>query len=216
MNFELIKDFGRIYLTEKSSQKQRYGLYRCICGKELTIRTDSVVNNRISSCGCIGIAKSIEKNTRHGLRYHKLYNTWANMVKRCTNPTNKGYKNYGGREIKVCEEWLTLENFIKDMYPTYKEGLSIDRINVDGNYEPSNCRWATREIQARNTRKIHSHNKSNFRGVCLTPNKKRFVAQIGVNKKKIHIGTFKTDVEAAKAYDEYVIDNNLEHTRNFS
>lgn len=83
---------------------------------------------------------------------HRLYSTWANMKDRCYQPNNKSYKYYGGRGIRVCDRWLKSANFIADMYPTHKEGLTLDRINTNGDYEPSNCRWATPTQQARNRR----------------------------------------------------------------
>jgi hypothetical protein len=87
---------------------------------------------------------------------HPLYSRWAGMINRCSN---KKYHRYAGRGISVCERWLTFENFVEDMYSTFKPELSIDRINNDGNYEPSNCRWTDRETQLMNTQR--SYNVSN-------------------------------------------------------
>jgi len=98
------------------------------------------------------------------------------------------------------------------MLPTWKKGLSIDRINNNGNYELANCRWATKEVQVRNTRMIKSNNTSGYRGVTKSGNK--WKCSIRVNGKQIYIATYTTALEAAKAYDSYVIKNNLEHTIN--
>ena len=74
------------------------------------------------------------------------------MLHRCTNPNNIGYKHYGGRGITVCDKWYDIQSFIEDMFPTWEEGLQLDRIDVNGNYEPSNCRWATKSQNAKNKR----------------------------------------------------------------
>ena len=164
------------------------------------------------------ILKSYECSTKNkalGLRGHRLYKTWAGMYHRCYNEKNPKYKNYGGRGIRVCDRWHTMSNFIDDMYPSFEEGLTLARINIDGNYEPDNCRWATLTTQNRNTRKIMSTNKSGYRGVYWDKNNNKWRTQIRVNGKTIHIGMFIDLIEGAKAYDQYVIDNNLEHTKNF-
>jgi len=135
-------------------------------------------------------------------------------MQRTTNQKNKVFASYGGRGIIVCERWLSIDNFIEDMYPTFKEGLSIDRIDNNGNYEPSNCRWATKSTQVQNTRIIMSTNKSGYRGVSRHKRDKKWLARIGINGKQKHLGRFNTAIEAAKAYDSYVIDNGLEHTIN--
>jgi hypothetical protein len=89
----------------------------------------------------------VSRYKRHG-KDKKAYNAWHQMVDRCTNPENKSYARYGGRGIRVCDAWLDFEKFYADMGPS--NGLTIDRRDNDGNYDPSNCRWATRAIQQRN------------------------------------------------------------------
>lgn len=94
-------------------------------------------------------------NYRHGRCYSKEYSIWSAMKKRCKNPKNKAYKYYGERGIAVCERWLSFDNFYSDMGAIPSEKHSIDRIDVNGNYEPSNCKWATQSEQVRNRRKKH-------------------------------------------------------------
>ena len=157
---------------------------------------------------------TIKKN--HGLKKHRLYNTWNNMLQRCNNQNHLLYKYYGNRDIKVCNRWLDIRNFIEDMFPSYKEGLSLDRIDNNGNYEQSNCRWTTKTIQSRNTRKIYKHNSSGYRGVMWDKSRNKWIARIKVNSKSKQLGSFNSALEGAIAYDKYVIENNLEHTLKFN
>ena len=89
----------------------------------------------------------------HGMTGHPVYLRWAWMKSRCLNPNDSSYVDYGGRGITVCERWMTFETFRDDMLPTYQEGLQLDRIDNDGNYEPSNCKWSTRSENTKNTRR---------------------------------------------------------------
>ena len=148
----------------------------------------------------------------HGLYGHPIYNIWSGMTNRANNSNHHAYKNYGGRGISICDRWNNIENFIADMYPSYKNGLSIDRIDNDKGYFKDNCRWVTCDIQARNTRVLRTDNTSGYRGVSMQRGK--WLAQIYVNSKPIRIGTHINKIDAAKAYNKYVTDNNLEHTLN--
>lgn len=213
---ELIEDLGMKYATEKSNYKSRFALYKCSCGNEFETQVCSVKRGHTKSCGCYKKQKHLEVFETHGLGKHKLYSIWNSMMGRCLNENNKDYKHYGARGITVCESWQNPKNFIDDMYPSYQQGLSIDRENNNKGYSPDNCRWANVNTQRRNTRKIISTNTSRYRGVSWSKRDKKWLSIIGVNSKNKYIGYFDNKIEAAKAYDQYIIDNNLEHTKNFN
>jgi len=93
-----------------------------------------------------------DRGMKHGFGYHRLYKVWNGMIHRCYNEKRDSYKHYGARGVTVCERWHDIKNFIEDMEHTFKEGLQLDRINNNGNYEPSNCRWVTTSQNAKNKR----------------------------------------------------------------
>jgi transcription antitermination factor NusG len=199
----LLKDLGRMYPEETSKQKEKYGLYKCgYCGKEFKVMYKSIKKGQ-KSCGC-------QIRVTHNLTKHPLFKTWAALIHRCTNTNIAKYEYYGGRGIKVCEEWLDVKNFIEWAEATYIDGYTLDRINNDGNYEPDNCRWASKTIQCCNQR-IRKDNTSGYVGIKASANKKGWRAVIRVDKVSINIGSFKTLEEAVQARDQYIIDNNLPH-----
>ena len=210
----LLEDLGMRYPKEKSKKKSRYGLYQCqYCGKEFEAPLGDINRKErsIKSCGCYHIKRAIEANLTHNCAKHPLYSTWKAMEQRCHNPKAPSYEDYGGRGIKVCDGWLDVKNFIEDMYPSYEQGLTLDRIEVNGDYTPDNCRWTTREVQARNTRDIRINNTSGYRGVSWCAFTSKWKARIWVDSREIHLGRYLTALEAAKAYERYVRLNNLEH-----
>jgi len=129
----LIKDLGMLYPTKTSKHKRRYSLYKCYCGNEFKAQPKDVKILKTKSCGCLKSERlkkyNIETKTIHNLASHRLYKTWSNMINRCSNPKRKDYKDYGERGIKVCDEWLDINNFINDMFPSFIEGLTLDREN---------------------------------------------------------------------------------------
>lgn len=210
----LIEDLGMMFPTKTSNKKARYWIYKCSCGKEFKSCVQSIKQGKTMSCGCYHVKNVVNRNTTHSLSRSNMYKKWSSMIQRTTNPLNDRFSTYGGRGILVCDKWKIFENFYNDMFPTYIYGLTIDRINVDGNYKPDNCRWATKKTQSRNTKRIKSSNTSGYRGVSYHKKSNKYRVRIGVDGVLITIGSFYNASDGAKAYDRYVIEHNLEHTLN--
>lgn len=141
--------------VENTKLGQARWLCRCDCGNERQITSATIRQGFSKSCGCLKSELTLARNKKHGHSrigwQSPTYRSWAAMRGRCENPKNSHFAGYGGRGIKVCARWAEFVNFLADMGEK-PEGLSIDRIDVNGNYEPGNCRWATNQQQARNKR----------------------------------------------------------------
>ena len=151
------KRFGRWIVIEKSRKigKTQMYLCQCDCGTKKEVGHSNIKSGKSTSCGCLQKELASKKFMTHGKRGTRLYNVYANMKSRCCNPNNNRYDSYGGRGIAICKEWLDdFQNFYDwSMQNGYADNLTIDRIDVNGNYEPSNCRWVTMESQSNNQRK---------------------------------------------------------------
>lgn len=150
--------FGKLIVLEKTNKRlNRNIIYKCKCncGNIIETTASRLTHGFIKSCGCYQKERASKCNKKHGMSNTKLFMVWQDMIKRCTKQNHHAYKDYGGRGIKVCNEWLDdFMNFYNWAITNgYQEKLTIDRINNDGNYEPDNCRWVTMEIQCKNRRK---------------------------------------------------------------
>lgn len=156
--------FGKLTVVSLDGRKSKrtYWVCRCDCGEVTTARGDKLITGQRISCGCALTEKKKSgtggRRPIHGMTNTRFYAIWKSMKQRCLNVNNKDYARYGGRGIRICDEWMTFENFKNDMLMSYEEHLklhgekdtSIDRINTSGDYTRNNSRWATQLVQQQN------------------------------------------------------------------
>lgn len=202
--------FGRLIVEEisethitPSGQKKTMWKCLCDCGNSKIVRYEQLKYGKTVSCGCYRDENTGNRSRKTGLSGTVEYTAYKDMVGRCTNKNSKLWEYYGGRGISVCDRWLEkdclgLHNFIQDM-GLRPEGMSLDRIDPNGDYEAANCRWADSLTQSFNKRK-HKNNTSGRTGVRLRG--KKWYASISVKGVIIGLGIFTTYEEACNARSE--------------
>ncbi len=199
---KIVKDLGRVAVGTQGA-KNRKAIFECsLCSREFTSWVSGAKKSKQGRCRACSIIT-------HDSSRSNLYTRWAGVKSRCTNPLEPAYVNYGGRGITMCAEWLdSFENFKEwSMANGFEEHLTIDRINNDGNYEPDNCQWVSRAVQASNTRRTKDIK-------CITQKPSgNYQAGITVDNKFNYLGTFPTQEGAMMAYDKYIDENGLSHPK---
>lgn len=206
---KIISDLGKVTLGKTT--RDGY-LVECKCGYRWTSFKYNVDSGKVKQCKSCARKKPL----KHGKTNTRLYSVFKDMKKRCYNNNSKSYAYYGGRGITISDEWLN--DFMKfynwSMENGYSETREIDRINNDSGYSSENCRWVDRSVNCINRRIDFKNNTSGYRGVSYNKNKKKWTARLSVNKSRIEIGLFETAEEAAIAYNDYIVANNLNYPLN--
>lgn len=207
---EVGRRIGRLVIlgAAKKIGRDAASMCRCDCGTEKAIRNPDINSGRRVSCGCYSReqasirCKTNPPNLKHGGRGTITYNCWQGMLARCHKPSCSTYKNYGGRGIKVCDRWKDPSsgflNFVKDMGNRPSKDYSIDRVNSDGDYHPSNCRWATRFEQNQNMG-LKKTNTTGYKGISSSGS--NWKTEIRSKGRKFHLGVYSSKEEAALAYN---------------
>lgn len=197
------KKFGRLtvikrvenYISPAGHSLVQY-LCKCDCGNEIVVTRCNLTRNNTLSCGCLQVEKAITVNTSHNLSKKRIYYLYRSMRNRCILKTDSNYKRYGARGIKVCQEWLDdFMNFYNwAMANNYNDTLTLDRIDVNGDYCPENCRWVTPKKQANNKRNNH---KETFNGETHTISEWGDILNIKPRILYNRLNTYKWSVEKA-------------------
>lgn len=162
--------FGMLTVVLYDSDSKKWKC-KCDCGNLKAVSRGHLKDGHVKSCGCFRSERAIRKNYKHGFYGTRIYKIYFGMIQRCENPNNPAYGDYGGRGIKICEEWRGENGFLNfyrwAMQNGYSDVLSIDRKLVNGNYEPNNCRWATQGEQCNNVRRNIFVGKNTLKQECV-------------------------------------------------
>lgn len=198
------RQFGRLFVKEDGGSVEGRPVWHCVCdcGNSVTVKAGHLRSGNTKSCGCY----REDTITRHGLYKHPLYKVHSSIKSRCYNTKCRGFKNYGGRGITVCERWLeSFENFYEDVSDGYADGLELDRIDSDGEYSPENTRWATKQQNSFN-RRAYCDKSSKHKGVSFIKKNGKWLASITKDQKCIRLGEFSDEELAATAYNSAAIE----------
>ena len=197
--------FGRLTVLEVAGRNREGSTLwrcRCACGVETIVVSRNLASGNSKSCGCLRLelarAQTLVHGHAHKGRETREYWTWQAMLRRCRDPHSAFYAYYGGRGITVCERWLSFTNFLADM-GSRPAGTSIERQDNNKGYAPENCYWGTRQQQAINQRR--KPRASRFFGVERSRDRRSWCARIKVSNKRYYLGTFRDEIDAARAYD---------------
>ncbi|ALY08058.1 hypothetical protein BhaS171_00002 [Bacillus phage vB_BhaS-171] len=196
--------FGKLTPIDYVEYKDRMSWEcRCECGNIRHVRNDDLTRNKVVSCGCYRDERNRTANLQHGLGSKKvrdsIYHAWDSMKRRCLTKSNINFHYYGGRGIRICDEWMEYIPFREwSLNNGYKENLTLDRIDPNGNYEPSNCRWTDRTTQSYN-RNIQSNNTSGKTGVVWVPMSSKWKAEIKKHGRVYRLGHYDSFDDAVKA-----------------
>ena len=177
--------FTRLVVTSeagRSKSGELLWLCKCDCGNEVRVPGRALRDGITRSCGCLKRDVCAARHTKHNIYGYPLYKCWINMKGRCTCPTNKSYKYYGGRGITLCDEWMNdpLAFYNWALENGWRKGLTIERMDVDGPYSPDNCTWATRAQQSNNMRTNH---QITYNG--RTQNLSQWADELGIPRQRL-------------------------------
>ena len=207
---KIVQDLG-MCKTLNANRAYRLAIFECsTCNKDQKLNVAHMKKTQRVNC-------KLCTDTNNTARSHRLYMTWANCKQRCYNVKHPSYHVWGGRGISLDKRFHKFTNWLDyvSMLPNYgKKGYSLDRVCNDFNYEPMNLRWVDRSTQTQNVQVLRSNNTSGYKGAVYDKYNKKWMAQIMVNNKQKGLGSYKTVLQAAKAYDSYIVIHTLQHTRN--
>lgn len=192
--------FGRLtakYVDTSSTNKRVKWVCSCECGKDISVTAYQLKSGKTKSCGCL----QQESRKTHGMSGTRPYKIWESMITRLTCESHESFPIYGGRGIKCIDKWKTFEGFWEDMQVGYSDELTLDRIDVDGNYSPENCRWVSPGMQSYN-RHTQNNNTSGRCGVSYYSARNNWEAYISFEGVFIKLGYFTNFEDAVKAREE--------------